>query len=443
MNRTNASGGIRGIDGLRRAAWTAGGLLLGALGLAAAAAGLVGFALFGGGVALVAVGLPPLVAAAGVRGRHRRARPLALLVALAYAIVVAFVATTPLRGLTPAPGEPPAAPVLGGVLVAVAFLATAVLLAAGDATPGPRTGLRRRTAGSVLALFVLAVGLAGAGLWIAGPGASPSPAEQARAEALLARWSDAVAAGGGADGIVIIGDRTQQVGTWEPEVGDNNKSALMAGLVEAAVALPTDAPPDGEVRWADGTRETVPLVSAAKAVTGIGSDPAAPCPDCLPLEVVSARLTTVEVVTSRCAATVPAWEFGILGTAVTLTRIAIADSHVVTPPATPPREPGTIAIERAAISSDGRALTVEFVGSPYPGSQACGADYSATAVESSLAVVVVVTAHPFPIPAPCSAVGAWRAAVAPLAAPLGTRAVLDPATGQPVAVTATRGDGSG
>ena len=443
MSQTNDGSKARGIDGPRRGAWTSAGLLLGALGLASVAAGLVGFALFRGGLALVAVGVPPLVGSAGVLGRRHHARPLALLVALAYAIVVGFIATTPLRGLTPAPSEPSASPVLGGVLVAVAFLAAAALLAVGDATPGSPAHLRRRTAGSVLALFVLTVGLAGTGLWIADLGASPSAAERSQAEALLARWSDAVGVSGGAEGIVIVGDRTEQVGTWEPEVGGNNKPALMAGLVDAAIALPTDTPADGEVRWVDAGSEAVPLVSAAKAADAIRSTPAAPCADCVPLEIVSARLTTTDVATGRGPATVPAWEFGLQGSAVRLVRIAIADSHVVVPPAAPSDGSNTIRIDGATISRDGRTLTVTFVGSPYPGSQACGDDYTAVVVESSLAVVVIVTEHPFPIPAPCSAVGAVRTATTSLAAPLGTRTVLDPAIGQPVVVTRPTGDGNG
>ena len=223
-------------------------------------------------------------------------------------------------------------------------------------------------------------------------------------------------------------------------MGDNAKSALMAGLVEAAVALPTDVPSGGEVHWADGTRATVPLVSAPRAFAAIRSGPVSPCPECTPLEVVSARLTSTEVATSRGAATVPAWEFGLRGTAVRLTRVAIADSHVVIPPAAPPQAPGAIAIENATVSSDGRQLTVAFVGSPYPGDRPCGADYTATAVESSLGVVVIVTEHPFPVPAPCSAVGAWRRATASLDTPLGARAVLDPMTGQPIATTWRQAD---
>ena len=66
----------------------------------------------------------------------------------------------------------------------------------------------------------------------------------------------------------------------------------------------------------------------------------------------------------------------------------------------------------------------------------CGEDYTAEAVESDLAVVVVVARHPHAAPfgAACSAVGARRTATATLAAPLGDRAVLDLQTGTPVPV---------
>ena len=86
----------------------------------------------------------------------------------------------------------------------------------------------------------------------------------------------------------------------------------------------------------------------------------------------------------------------------------------------------------------GTALTVSFVGAPLPGNQPCGEDYFAEAVESNLAVTVIVTRHPFlgPVVA-CPAVGATRTATATLAAPLGDRTVLDLQGGQPVTLTLT------
>lgn len=62
---------------------------------------------------------------------------------------------------------------------------------------------------------------------------------------------------------------------------------------------------------------------------------------------------------------------------------------------------------------------------------------TAEAVESDLAVVVVVTRHPYQTLGACSLVGARRRASLSLAAPLGERAVLEVQQGLPVSVTLT------
>ena len=82
----------------------------------------------------------------------------------------------------------------------------------------------------------------------------------------------------------------------------------------------------------------------------------------------------------------------------------------------------------------GTELTVAFVGAPDPGDKPCGEDYTAEAVESDLAVVVIVTRHPHVTVGACTAVGARRTATATLAAPLGDRVVLDLQQGTPVPV---------
>jgi len=75
------------------------------------------------------------------------------------------------------------------------------------------------------------------------------------------------------------------------------------------------------------------------------------------------------------------------------------------------------------------------VGAPLPGDQPCGEDYTGDAVESDLAVVVIVTRHAHAtFGGGCSAVGADRNAVVTLAAPLGERAVLEVQQGLPVPV---------
>ena len=139
-------------------------------------------------------------------------------------------------------------------------------------------------------------------------------------------------------------------------------------------------------------------------------------------------------VSSRGPATAPIWEFTLEGTAVKVTRVAIANPVVVAPD-----EGGWglgLAIDSASGSVKGSELTVAFVGAPNPGNMACGEDYTAEAVESDLAVVVIVTRHPrvVPLGEACPAVGARRTATATLAVPLGDRAVLDLQQGTPVAI---------
>jgi hypothetical protein len=202
---------------------------------------------------------------------------------------------------------------------------------------------------------------------------------------------------------------TGQIGDWEEAVGDNNKRALMAGIVASASPLAEEAPPDGEVTWQDGTTTKVPLLAAQDAIVAVES-------------------TT----DARGPATAPIWEFTVQGTAVKVTRVAIANPVVVSPD-----EVGSqlgLAIDSASGSVSGTELTVAFVGAPDPGDKPCGEDYTAEAVESDLAVVVIVTRHPHLTIGACSAVGARRTATATLAAPLGDRVVLDLQTGAAVQV---------
>ena len=253
-----------------------------------------------------------------------------------------------------------------------------------------------------------------------------------QAQAALDRWSTAVVAGGGSD-FVPVGELVGQIGDWEDANGDN-KAALMSGLVEAAVTLPGDTPPDGQIGWPDGTSESVALMPAAQALAAIHAAAGA-CDGCTPLRVTGARLATASVRTSRGPATVPVWAFTVDGTAVQITRIAVANMvTVVPPPWDPNNAPVGLSIDAARGTVDGRDLQVTFVGAPGPASEGCGADYSAEAVESDTAIVVIVHEHSNPGAGACSLVGATRTASVTLASPLGKRAVLEIKEGLPVSV---------
>jgi type II secretory pathway pseudopilin PulG len=256
-----------------------------------------------------------------------------------------------------------------------------------------------------------------------------------QATAALARYADAVASASGGS-FQPAGELTGQVGDWEIAVGDNNKPAVMAGMLAAVQPLSSAAPPDGRITWSDGTSTTVPLLSAAAALDQVRLTASGSCPECTPIHVTGATMTAVSIATNRGLATVPAWSFALDGTAVRVTRVAVAQTvQVVPPPWDPEHAPIGPSIQRATLATDGRTLTVAFIGAPDPADRPCGEDYTAEAVESDLAVAVIVHVHAYWLPASCAAVGAERTATLMLASPLAARAVLEVQEGLPVPVT--------
>lgn len=212
----------------------------------------------------------------------------------------------------------------------------------------------------------------------------------------------------------------------------------------ATVALPAAPAPTAQVRWRDGTTRSVPTVSAAQALADLtaaaDAGTAGGCGACPPLQVTAAQLTTTDVPTSRGVATVPTWEYTLRGTAVRITRIAVAASAAVTgtpAPWNPSDPPAGLPIDSASTKAGTRQLTVAFIGTPGPASHPCGADYTAAAVESANAVVVIVTEHPHASNEMCASIGTRRTATADLATALGDRAVLEVQQGLPVPVTFT------
>jgi hypothetical protein len=294
-----------------------------------------------------------------------------------------------------------------------------------------------------IALVAIFAGCGQAGDGAAGIGPAGDDLDRLRQQArdALARYDKAVADGGGSPRFVLVGELTGMRGDWEPANGDNNKAALGAGRVVAATTLPDAPNPTGQVVWANGARETFPLISADEALKLLTAAGTADCPDCATLQVTGARLTTTPIQTTRGPATAPVWEYSLKGTAVRVTRVAVAGSAIVkvTPPSWDPyNPPGGLAIESATTTTPGSQLTVAFTGSPGPASQPCGGDYRAEAVESANAVVVIVIEHRHAADEACSAIGARRTTTVDLAGPLGERAVLEVQQGLPVPLTIIR-----
>lgn len=283
-------------------------------------------------------------------------------------------------------------------------------------------------------------GPGGSGLVLTGASQEPLDRLHQQAHDALQRWADAVRRSGGAS-ITFVGDLTGQIGNWEAAVGENNKSALYAGLVEAPHGLSGDLPAGGVVRWLDGSTVDVRVLSAADTLGALVAAATSKCDHCQPIEVTDASQATGLVDTSRGPANAPIWVYSIAGSKVKVTRVAVDESVTVDPPPWDANNPPEgVRIDSATGSQSSKKLTVTFVASPDGADKPCGADYTAEAVESELAVVVIVQEHPYDGPREsglaCDLVGAIRTAKVTLEAPLGNRVVLDVQQGLPVSVTA-------
>jgi hypothetical protein len=80
------------------------------------------------GVGILLFAIPPIAAGVWAFGDGKWARPIGVVVSLAYAAVVGFVATTPLRGATPPPGAPSPPIDIVAVAITIGFLLAGVLL---------------------------------------------------------------------------------------------------------------------------------------------------------------------------------------------------------------------------------------------------------------------------------------------------------------------------
>ncbi len=285
----------------------------------------------------------------------------------------------------------------------------------------------------------LALALIGVSACVGGGANNNATLLHAQASAELARWDEAAKSAGGGIAFVPTSDTTLMVGDdWGSGIdGGAAKIAMMSNYFKSVITLPTDTPADAEIRWPDGTTLKTPVLSAKQAFDEMSSNGTA-CSECtLALTVTGAKLTTATFDTSRGKASAPAWEFTLADTPVKMARVAVAAQTITVspPPWDPYNAPVGLAIDSATIDSTGTVLTAHFVGAEGGADKPCGADYTAEAVESETAVVVIVYKHANGLPVACSAVGYFRTAPVTLAKPLGNRAVLEVQTGRPVPVT--------
>jgi hypothetical protein len=207
-----------------------------------------------------------------------------------------------------------------------------------------------------------------------------------------------------------------------------DKAAYLSGRLVLHGGLPQTLSGTAEVVWADGSRSTLPLLSADRVFRGLTQGGAACSGHCdATLTVTGARPATRTVRTSRGAAVIPVWEFGVAGYAAPFTYPAVVAEQ---PPSGGPSSPvaGTEPALWSATSADGRTLTamVEHGG--------CSEVLPGEVYETDAAVVLIAhTRSTARRGAACPAVMGAAPQDFRLTRPLGSRAVLDLGSGLPQA----------
>ncbi|WFE64105.1 hypothetical protein [Micromonospora sp. WMMD714] len=245
--------------------------------------------------------------------------------------------------------------------------------------------------------------------------------------------------------------------TGDPGFDADTETAFRSGWYRDQIELPTVVPADAAIRFPDGAL-SVPLVSAAEAYRQLDQGDPPPCegrprvppapsptvagrPDdpvatraataCVPLTVTGVTLGTAEIRTSRGIAAVPAWLFTVAELTTAVARLAVAPRAVtaVPVPATPSRTlPGGVAGVDRLRRVDGDRLTYDVA------LGACDSGPAALVREGD--DVVVVGGGTVPGTGECIELAVLKPVTVTLAAPLGTRPVLDVATGRVLTLAA-------
>ncbi|WP_328996005.1 hypothetical protein OG394_15240 [Kribbella sp. NBC_01245] len=302
-------------------------------------------------------------------------------------------------------------------------------------TPSHRTSrdvVRRLAAPLVAAAAVIGAIAGGLAIVVGGgtavPGSSSvDEASMAQARQALAHWEAAVRA----NPAVGVLPTTQVIGQWEPAFLKRHAEAIASGAVKPGAKLDQKIQPPGKLVWADG-EERPTMVLTANATYEQFPMPVATCAACEPLEVTGARRTSMTIQTARGPVGVPAWRFSLRDTEVELVRSAIPPPTVTPLPQKPSQSHVWYRLDAAKVGADGRTVTVEFSGAVGPRSQPCGADYTAQAVESGEAVVIIVVADVHRGDGACPTVAKQRTVTVDLPKPLAGRVIVQLAEGVPV-----------
>jgi hypothetical protein len=276
----------------------------------------------------------------------------------------------------------------------------------------------------------------------ASPAGAGSPSEDTasfrdRAVAVAKAWQDGGMSTAWNRGFVPLQELTVEP-AWTPN-GDL-KASYGNGWIRSASPLP-DTAGKGEVRFADGASLPTSLVGAQTAYNRFpkrtGTCPMGGQPlTCQWLTITAARLSTVEILTTRGRAIVPAWHFTVSGVAQPLISVAVAPSAMTPiPRMTLPRPRSADGLVGAMdlASSSGRVVAFKI------GIGACDKDPRGLVLETPELVVVggsVTRPDPGTL---CTAQLVLHPVEVRTKQPVGRRPVVDAISGQPLLTPAAQG----
>ena len=319
------------------------------------------------------------------------------------------------------------------------------LIAEADLEPATRlpdlTGRRARPAGvwliaAAVAVILLVVGTVTATRGTSGPAGIPAaPTDQGLSTSqVLSVWERALHTT--PHPLIIVGyGGTTQIGSWEPRNGDNKQALLsrVATLATDITKTGTTGPTNGTVTFANGTTRAVTLLDAQSTarllITESGSPQ--PCDGCTPVVLTNPKRTTASVKTATGPATVPAWSFGVQGSAVRLVQASIDPAELLQ---TVPGLPYGLgdAEFTVHVESNGQ-LTVRWTGSPSVAQAGgCGRDYRPVFAEGTDVVVLGFVELPSTAtetPQACNADASSRTATVWPPHPLGARILVQDRSG--------------
>ena len=254
------------------------------------------------------------------------------------------------------------------------------------------------------------------------------PGFDARARQVVAQWDRSPLSRVWHTGVVVLSpDELTSIPDYAGFSSGHQKDAFYSGRFTLDGVLPS-SPATGRARWATGATITLPMLSAQAAFRRLAVN--RPCVNgpCGHLTVTGARPSSMVIATNRGQATVPAWAFTVAQLPFPVTRAALVPGTYAVLPAWGSERAGQLQAGASviAVSADQRVLTVKFL------TGACVSVWRGLVYSAPTAVVVGSWSRDSTPDGSCTAVAVGRQAQVRLPQPLGTRVILDAATGFPV-----------